>query len=541
MDLIFGDIELRNYKTLKHVKYDFNSGLYIIRGLNDFDEGADSNGSGKSAAFIDGLTWCFTGYQSNGKRIDVYNPEQDVKTMVRVKFSIDGEWYILDRKYKDATELKLYKLPDEKKPFMDNKNKIEQFLKDNQLDLKMLTTIIFMSYRSPSTFMKDTPANRKLHIENLAGIEIVDEVSDLLSQLKSHYDARVNTIIELKSNLKGQIKVYEDQERDKVNADKLKEQLKKDQEEALKILAKHEVSTGDELKTYIEEQRKIFETKINKYIADRSDLNRKKSELDSEYAALNQDKCPYCEREWKDPKRMKEIEDILPKIKDKIEKVSTREKTVQGALQDLLIDVGVPEDLKRIDHEFGKLLEETKTLNTKVKIQQHLKRVEEKEIYFLDKTGKIKKFIGILGRKIKTILLTKYLSNLQAELEVFNSRFNVDVKLQQKTNDIRAYYNGKDYDNSSGGEGARCDIIIQSALRNSYKINTNLKIYDEIFDSLDKTGINQVLDFLGDIHSEDDCVFIISHNDNVNMSDAKELTIRKREDGFSYLEEDTNE
>lgn len=71
-----------------------------------------------------------------------------------------------------------------------------------------------------------------------------------------------------------------------------------------------------------------------------------------------------------------------------------------------------------------------------------------------------------------------------------------------------------DYTDCSGGQSRRIDILIQLSIRdlifNISNLNANILVLDEIFDSLDREGILNVLSLVRENY-KDFCVYIISH------------------------------
>ncbi len=76
------------------------------------------------------------------------------------------------------------------------------------------------------------------------------------------------------------------------------------------------------------------------------------------------------------------------------------------------------------------------------------------------------------------------------------------------------------YSDASGGEKRRIDVAMAFALADfamhSSGFRTNLRIYDEVLDSLDKVGCQRVLSLLRDRAAEDNlCIFVVTQNDDI--------------------------
>ena len=95
------------------------------------------------------------------------------------------------------------------------------------------------------------------------------------------------------------------------------------------------------------------------------------------------------------------------------------------------------------------------------------------------------------------------------------------------------------YENLSGGEKQKIDIIIQLALRDilskQLNIHTNLLICDEIYDNMDSIScqkITNLISTLTDISS----IFIISHHaQDLEITYDSQLLVEKDENGISSI------
>ena len=100
---------------------------------------------------------------------------------------------------------------------------------------------------------------------------------------------------------------------------------------------------------------------------------------------------------------------------------------------------------------------------------------------------------------------------------------------------------GSEYIANSSGEKRRIDLCINLALqdlvasRSTKKIN--IAVFDEIFDTLDDTGIEKVLELLTELSKERDTLLVVSHNEHLQSYFSNTITVEKK-DGFSRLKGD---
>lgn len=144
--------------------------------------------------------------------------------------------------------------------------------------------------------------------------------------------------------------------------------------------------------------------------------------------------------------------------------------------------------------------------------------------------------------------VNKYLNKLAAgHIEV---KFNTQTPL--KSGEVREKFSieinnqdgGSEYLANSGGEKKRVDIAINLALQDLVAARSNkslnIAIFDEVFDALDESGIESVIDLFGELSKEKSSIFVISHNPHLQSMFSSVITVVKK-NGFSTLLEGTDE
>ena len=146
--------------------------------------------------------------------------------------------------------------------------------------------------------------------------------------------------------------------------------------------------------------------------------------------------------------------------------------------------------------------------------------------------------------------VNKYLSKLAAgHIEV---KFSTQTTL--KSGEVREKFSidinnqdgGSVYAANSAGEKKRVDLAVNLALQDLVAARSNkslnLAIFDEIFDSLDESGIESVISLLQELATEKSSIFVISHNPHLQAMFSNVITVVKK-DGYSTLlgKEDTPE
>lgn len=113
----------------------------------------------------------------------------------------------------------------------------------------------------------------------------------------------------------------------------------------------------------------------------------------------------------------------------------------------------------------------------------------------------------------------------------------LDFKLDGNNIDIS--YAGKSFENLSGGEKQRVDLIIQFAVRDMMSqylsFTSNILVLDEIFDNLDTLGTTNVLNLISKKLNDVESIFIISHNESLEIPYDDIITVIKDENGVSRV------
>lgn len=135
--------------------------------------------------------------------------------------------------------------------------------------------------------------------------------------------------------------------------------------------------------------------------------------------------------------------------------------------------------------------------------------------------------------------IIKYLDKKAKDFaEIVFGHKNIEIALHG--NDLDIEFAGKSFDNLSGGEKTRVDLIIQFAIRElliTYlNASSNILVLDEVTDFLDKTSCDAVMKLIEAEMRSVESVFIISHHaEELNIPIDSELHVVKGEDGISRI------
>lgn len=152
----------------------------------------------------------------------------------------------------------------------------------------------------------------------------------------------------------------------------------------------------------------------------------------------------------------------------------------------------------------------------------------------------INKFSTALNRDFRGYLLSTIIDLIQAKAKQYSKIiFDTDqITFCLDGNNIDISYMNKPYENLSGGEQQKIDLIIQFSIRDMLSIQlgftSNILVLDEVFDGLDTQGCTRVTDMIASL-SDVKNIFIVTHRKDLSIPTDKELIVLKSSVGISEL------
>lgn len=171
--------------------------------------------------------------------------------------------------------------------------------------------------------------------------------------------------------------------------------------------------------------------------------------------------------------------------------------------------------------------------------EQLLYNTSQKELYqtHLDV---VNKFDTAIKRDFRGYLLQNVIEYIEKRAKEYSFRiFDTDmIEFCLEGNNINISYMGKEYENLSGGEKQKIDLIIQFSIRdmlcNHLGFTSNIIVLDEVFDGLDMIGCQRVVDLIASL-SDIKNVFIVTHRKDLSIPCDKELIVVKSPEGISDI------
>lgn len=154
----------------------------------------------------------------------------------------------------------------------------------------------------------------------------------------------------------------------------------------------------------------------------------------------------------------------------------------------------------------------------------------------------VNKMLNIATREFRGYLLTNVISYINKKAKDYSRDiFKTDkIELTLDGNNINISYDDKMYENLSGGEQRKVDIICQLSLRDMLSqfsdFHSNVLILDEVFENLDYTGCQSVIDTISKKLTDVESLFIVTHRSDLMLPTDSSLTIIKDEKGISRIQ-----
>lgn len=155
----------------------------------------------------------------------------------------------------------------------------------------------------------------------------------------------------------------------------------------------------------------------------------------------------------------------------------------------------------------------------------------------------VKKMDSLAKRDFRGYLLTNIINYIDKKAKdyseiVFGTR---DLNVYIDGNALDISYCNKMFDNLSGGEKQRVDLILQFAIRDMLNVylnsGANILVLDEITDFLDKTSCAAVMKLIEKELNTIESVFIVSHHaDELGLPVDSEIKVVKSADGISQIQ-----
>ena len=551
----FKSISGFNVNSFESFDLPITPGRHLIIGKNFSDNTSDSNGSGKST-IPEVLDWVL--YKNSPRGVDI-SRDWKGNSHGSVKFFTGGSNYEVTRYRGDKTfsnNVQL-KIDDEDISQRLASQADDEIIKMLGMDYDLFTSTITVLQGLPSNFSTMMPTVRKQMIENMLGFSLWDDIKSLLetftkgvngdrTKISDRFTKEREKLISMNSRLQALKEAGETQQQ------KVLDEIKQIRAELKPVLDKLKEleSTRGTISNSISEVKQNIASLDFKY----DDFVRRAKDLKT---ILKQKVCPTCKQDF--PVTMlQKSEEELSQISSSTEEISsTKESWVK--LRDQIESIeqekrSVVQSKDSFEKQLAKMAAfmdtdsagELVTLTKTVEDLTESVNVVKNELDAVDKDLEILKYLDTLlkpSSKFRGQILERYLTYINTILNqiapMILDNVGVNLVIIEKKGvgvELVVTKDGKPvpYKSRSGGEKRRIDIVLilgfQKFLLDLHNISTNLLMFDEIMDPLDKKGVESVLYTLDSIFPEEMAIYVISHNDSAKNLFDDVITITKTDD-----------
>ena len=270
-------------------------------------------------------------------------------------------------------------------------------------------------------------------------------------------------------------------------------------------------------------------------------MTKKQSDLKSAKGMVVVEKTEVLEKFTEDEEKLTTQAD---NIKDRIDKLRQDKNALNRNVMSKKTELhSVEMSINRFDANIEALKK------TVAETSKQIDELAEKILYNSSERDKVNehlsvvnKFNTVITRDFRGVLLEdiiKYIETKSKEYSkiVFGTE---NVKFVLDGNNIRIVYDEKDYENLSGGEKQKIDLIVQLAIRDMLckylNLSVNIMVADEVFDNVDSVGCQNILTLLSDSLKDVNSTYIITHHANdLAIPYDKEIVVIKNENGISEI------
>lgn len=578
MNIRFNSVELDGFMSFDRASLDISDlGIVSVKGINEYEPLATSNGSGKSA-LSESILWCLTGSTSRGAT-DVANHILNKGVYVTVDLDIDDSNYVITRAKNHCDYGSMLKIVRNGEDISGNTlTKSKTILEDefnHSLDYDTLTSIIILSQGLPGRLSTLKPSSRKSRLEELSktdhyidGLQI--KLNSAIADLNSRFTDINGQIIQCNTRINtGNMNIGVNTQ--KIDTIKQKAQSLIDKDTAERLESEIIPELNSEISQLSADIYQLT-TERNQLESTNRDLSRefdtKKLANDNymmQYTSYHSAVCPTCnqvianqanlealrsqlEKDMQSNKaRLVEILNERNQIESDIIRlngdISLKQEKLNNSQQELKIYQDQLTDYKSYSSSTT-LLEEAIQSDRDI-IDAETKKKSDLEVELSSITEELaiaNYFKNQLSRKFRSFLLEgviDYMNHKSEEYSPYLFEKQGIVNLEIDGNNINIYLGDRRFEDLSGGEGRRVDIILQliqrDLARNESGFSSNLLVLDEILDNLDATGADAVIGLLEYKSPDIDSLLIVSHKPDINIPSDRTLTVVKNSDQISRI------
>ena len=569
--IIFKKIKFKNFGSFG------NNMTEIVLDKNNSTLICGNNGSGKSFAFLDSITFALFGKPFRKINIpQLVNTVNEKGCLVEIEFERGSDTYIV-RRGLGPRLFEIYKngdLLNQDAKSLDYQELLEQQIL--KMNYKTFTQVVILGSSAFVPFMQLSASDRRNVIENILDINIFSTMNVVLKgkilSLKETLKNYASKIEIEKSKISSQENLINTLE--KKNKEDNQEKLDRIEELKTNILEKESwiicnLSNPEEDINSNLEQTKKNKNKILSITKAIAEVEAEQKKFEKEIKFFQENKtCPTCSQNIDDSvKKSKilsnnlEISDIQNKVdlgNKSIKDIEMHNQSLENALKELQKTLDYVKQLnrdieafkteiKRIESSLKKTSftdeihtqsEHLKTYKSNLSLLDEEKQQFSDDLMYHELASDLLKDGGVKAKIIKYYLphMNKFINKFLTSMDFF-VQFHLDEEFNEH---IKSRHRDEfSYMNFSEGEKMRIDLALLLSWREVAKmknsVHCNLLILDEVFDSsLDSVGMDELMKLLKTV-SQNCNVYVISHKSDQLMDKFTNVITFEKKNNFSKM------
>ena len=406
MNIKFEELDIEGFRSIDRISLNLSDqGIVIVKGINNYEDLASSNGSGKSSVF-EAIIYALFEETSSGDR-DIENRILGQGCTVVLKFSIDGVSYKIIRQSKKSKSTVVLYRNDEDISARNKSDTNKLIISILGINKAIFLDSIFLSQNAVTNLPSLSPTARKERLEILTNTDnAINNFKTFLKEKQTMYESKhVDCQLEI-NKINGKEESLQQQK------DKLQAQI-------------------NDIKIQIEERNKLgniedLDKQIQEYIVEINNINNQIPELDNQIEmiskSINELKNEQKVYEEKRVNKDQEVQNQRDKCNDLQKEITRVENVISYNNM----------DIDRINKE----IEEIKNSDTCPTCGRKYDNINEEHIQKVieDKNKEIKEFEN------KNIENNNYIKNLQLELD---KEIEIGKNLKKEFENLNSLYNDK--------------------------------------------------------------------------------------------------
>lgn len=406
MNIKFEELDIEGFRSIDRISLNLSDqGIVIVKGINNYEDLASSNGSGKSSVF-EAIIYALFEETSSGDR-DIENRILGQGCSVVLKFSIDGVSYKIIRQSKKGKGTVVLYRNDEDISARNKSDTNKLIISILGINKAIFLDSIFLSQNAVTNLPSLSPTARKERLEILTNTDnAINNFKTFLKEKQTMYESKhVDSQLEI-NKINGKEESLQQQK------DKLQAQI-------------------NDIKIQIEERNKLgniedLDKQIQEYNVEINTINNQIPGLDNQIEmiskSINELKNEQKVYEEKRVNKDQEVQNQRDKCNDLQKEITRVENIISYNNM----------DIDRINKE----IEEIKNSDTCPTCGRKYDNINEEHIQKVieDKNKEIKEFEN------KNIENNNYIKNLQLELD---KEIEIGKNLKKEFENLNSLYNDK--------------------------------------------------------------------------------------------------